>query len=91
MQTTDSEFFCGQDASYVQYSTDLVVTRNGGKLADFHAEPVATLQQIEIIIDWETVRREAQKVTNTQFFRDLMTNIVARKRHRASPSVATSA
>ena len=86
MQTTDSEFR-GQDASYVQYSTDLAMTRNRG----IHAEPVATPHQIEIVIDWEIVRREAQNVTNTQFFRDLMTSIVARKRHCASPPVAISA
>jgi hypothetical protein len=91
MQTTDSEPFCSQDADYVQHSTGLVATRNTGELGDFYnAEPITTRQHVEIVIDCEIVRREAQKVTNTRFFQDLMINIVARKRHRASPHVPSS-
>jgi hypothetical protein len=45
--------------------------------------PIVSSYEIEIIINWEVARREAQKVTNTQFFRDLMANIIAPKRHSA--------
>jgi len=32
--------------------------------------PIVSSYEIEIIINWEVARREAQKVTDTQFFRD---------------------
>lgn len=91
MKTTDSEPFCDQDVDYVQHSTDLLATQGAGnRIGTYTPEPITTPQQVEIVVNWETVRREAQKVTNTQFFEDLMVNLVALRHHRASPSVASN-
>ena len=90
MKTTDPEVSYNECAGYAQHSTDLLTTGSTRNRTDtYDPEPITTLQQVEIVVDWKIARREAQKVTNTQFFQYLMTNMVALRHNRASPSVAS--
>jgi hypothetical protein len=38
------------------------------------------MQRFEIVIDEDIVRREAERVVSTQFFRDLMKQVATRKK-----------
>jgi hypothetical protein len=44
----------------------------------------ATAQKLEIVIDEDSVRKEAEKVVATYFFQDLMTQLAVIKRLRAA-------
>jgi hypothetical protein len=84
MRMTDSETCHNQDAGYVQASANPLVAQSAGESVEISgAMSIVSSYEIEIIINWEVARREARKVTDTQFFRDLMANIIAPKRHSA--------
>jgi len=51
---------------------------------------ISRREQVEIAVNWETVRREVEKVTSSQFFRDLMKNTVALRGHDSPPPAANN-
>jgi len=84
MKMTDSETCHNQDAGYVQASANPLAAQSAGKSVEISGTmPIVSSYEIEIVINWEVARREAREVTETQFFRDLMANIIAPKRHCA--------
>lgn len=84
MKMTDSEPCYNQDTGYVQASANPLAAQSARESVEIPGTmPTVPSYEIEIIINWEVARTEAQKVTNTQFFRDLMANIIAPKRHSA--------
>ena len=84
MKITDSETCHNQDAGYVQASANPLAAQSTGESVEIYdIMPIGSSYEIEIIINWEVARREARKVTDTQFFRDLIANIIAPKRHSA--------
>ncbi len=89
IKTNADDPFCNQSASFGQCATDLLGRRSPENRTGLRSiEPTFARQQVEICVNWEIVRREAQKVTSTEFFQDLMKNIVARRRYRGSRSMA---
>lgn len=84
MKMTDSETCHSQNAGYVQASANPLAAQSAGESVEISGTmPIVSSYEIEIIINWEVARREARKVADTQFFRDLMANIIAPKRHSA--------
>jgi len=57
-----------------------------GRLKKYSSDLEATVQKLEIVIDEDSVRREAEKVMGTEFFRDLMSQLTVMKRVRATQS-----
>lgn len=60
-----------------------------GRLKKYSSDLEATVQKLEIVIDEDSVRREAEKVMGTEFFKDLMSQLTVVKRLRtgqASPA-----
>lgn len=53
-----------------------------GRLKQYSSDLEATVQKLEIVIDEDSVRREAERVMGTEFFRDLMNQIRTTKRFR---------
>jgi sigma-B regulation protein RsbU (phosphoserine phosphatase) len=61
-----------------------------GRLKKYSSDLEATVQKLEVVIDEDSVRREAEKVMGTDFFRDLMSQLAVVKRLRvaqASPGL----
>ena len=59
------------------------------RLKKYSSNLEATVQKLEIVIDEDSVRREAEKVMGTEFFKDLMNQLTVAKRLRtgqASPA-----
>ena len=55
-----------------------------GRLKRYSSDLEATVQKLEIVIDEDSVRREAEKVMGTEFFRDLMSQLTVMKRLRTT-------
>ncbi len=53
-----------------------------GRLKRYSSNLEATVQKLEIVIDEDSVRREAEKVMGTEFFKDLMSQLTVVKRLR---------
>jgi hypothetical protein len=71
VKMTDSETFHNQDAGYLQASVSPLAAQSAEESVEISGTmPIVSSYEIEIIINWEVARREAQKVTDTQFFRD---------------------
>ena len=84
MKMTDLETCHNQDVGYVQPSANPLAAQSAGQSLEISGTmPIGSSYEIEIIINWEVARREARKVMDTQFFRNLMANIIAPKRHSA--------
>jgi sigma-B regulation protein RsbU (phosphoserine phosphatase) len=60
-----------------------------GRLKKYSSDLEATVQKLEIVIDEDSVRREAEKVMGTEFFRDLMNQLTVVKRRRTTQSPTT--
>lgn len=60
-----------------------------GRLKKYSSDLEVTVQKLEIVIDEDSVRREAEKVMGTEFFRDLMNQITVMKRLRTTQSLPT--
>jgi hypothetical protein len=45
-----------------------------------------TVRKLEIVIDEDSVKREAEKVMGTEFFRDLMNQVKVIKNIRKTPT-----
>jgi len=87
MKTDADDPFSNHSDSFEQDATDPLGRRSAENLTAVHnTDPNIARQQVEISVNWEIVRRKAQKVTSTEFFQDLMKNIVARRRCRRSHS-----
>ena len=57
-----------------------------GRLRKYSSDLENTVQKLEIVIDEDSVRKEAEKVMGTEFFKDLMTQLTVVKRLRTSQS-----
>jgi len=57
-----------------------------GRLKKYSSDLEATVQKLEIVIDEDSVRREAEKVMGTEFFRGLMSQLTVMKRLRTIQS-----
>ena len=55
-----------------------------GRLRKYSSDLEATVQKLEIVIDEDSVRKEAEKVMGTEFFHDLMNQLTVMKRLRTS-------
>jgi len=55
-----------------------------GRLKKYSSDLEATVQKLEIVIDEDSVRKEAEKVMGTDFFQDLMSQLAVIKRSRAA-------
>jgi len=55
-----------------------------GRLKKYSSDLEATVQKLEIVIDEDSVRKEAEKVMGTEFFHDLMNQLTVMKRLRTS-------
>lgn len=55
-----------------------------GRLKKYSSDLEDTVQKLEIVIDEDSVRREAEKVMGTEFFQGLMTQLSTVKRHRTA-------
>jgi len=53
-----------------------------GRLKKYSSDLEVTVQKLEIVIDEDSVRREAEKVMGTEFFHDLMNQLTVVKRLR---------
>jgi sigma-B regulation protein RsbU (phosphoserine phosphatase) len=53
-----------------------------GRLKKYSSDLEVTVQKLEIVIDEDHVRKEAEKVMGTEFFQDLMTQLAVVKRRR---------
>lgn len=53
-----------------------------GRLKKYSSDLEATVQKFEIVIDEDSVRKEAEKVMGTEFFQELMNQIAVVKRRR---------
>jgi len=53
-----------------------------GRLKKYSSDLEATVQKLEIVIDEDTVRKEAERVMGTEFFQELMNQITVVKRRR---------
>ncbi|MGA2789553.1 MAG: LytS/YhcK type 5TM receptor domain-containing protein [Candidatus Bathyarchaeia archaeon] len=53
-----------------------------GRLKKYSSDLEATVQKLEIVIDEDSVRKEAEKVMGTEFFQELMNQITVVKRRR---------
>jgi len=60
-----------------------------GRLKKYSSDLEATVQKLEIVIDEDSVKREAEKVMGTEFFRDLMNQLTVMKRLRTTQSPPT--
>lgn len=60
-----------------------------GRLKKYSSDLEATMQKLEIVIDEDSVKREAEKVMGTEFFRDLMNQLTVMKRLRTTQSPPT--
>jgi sigma-B regulation protein RsbU (phosphoserine phosphatase) len=58
------------------------------RLKKYSSNLEATVQKLEIVIDEEHVREEAEKVMGTEFFRELMSQMAVLKRRRTTGSPA---
>ena len=56
------------------------------RLKKYSSNLEATVQKLEIVIDEEHVREEAEKVMGTEFFRELMSQMAVLKRRRTTGS-----
>jgi sigma-B regulation protein RsbU (phosphoserine phosphatase) len=59
-----------------------------GRLKKYSSDLEATVQKLEIVIDEDNVRKEAESVMGTEFFKDLMNQITLVKRRRPTESPA---
>jgi len=57
-----------------------------GRLKKYSSDLEATVQKLEIVIDEDNVRKEAERVMGTEFFQDLMNQIAVVKRRRPTKS-----
>jgi septal ring factor EnvC (AmiA/AmiB activator) len=57
-----------------------------GRLKKYSSDLEATVQKLEIVIDIDNVRKEAERVMGTEFFQDLMNQVAVVKRRRATES-----
>ena len=57
-----------------------------GRLKKYSSDLEATVQKLEIVIDEDHVRKEAEKVMGTEFFQDLMNQMAVLKRRRSTGS-----
>jgi len=57
-----------------------------GRLRKYSSDLEATVHKLEIVIDEDSVRREAERVMGTEFFRDLMNQVRTIKRPRTPQS-----
>ena len=55
-----------------------------GRLKKYSSDLEATVQKLEIVIDEDSVRKEAERVMGTEFFHDLMNQLTVMKRLRTS-------
>jgi sigma-B regulation protein RsbU (phosphoserine phosphatase) len=55
-----------------------------GRLKKYSSDLEATVQKLEIVIDEDSVRKEAEKVVGTEFFRELMSQMAVLKRRRST-------
>ena len=53
-----------------------------GRLKKYSSDLEVTVQKLEIVIDEDSVRKEAEKVVGTEFFQELMNQITVVKRRR---------
>lgn len=53
-----------------------------GRLKKYSSDLEATVQKLEIVIDEDNVRKEAERVMGTEFFQELMNQIAVVKRRR---------
>jgi len=60
-----------------------------GRLKKYSSDLEVTVQKLEIVIDEDSVRREAEKVMGTEFFRDLMNQLTVMKRLRTTQTPPT--
>jgi LytS/YehU family sensor histidine kinase len=60
-----------------------------GRLKKYSSDLEATVQKLEIVIDEDSVRKEAEKVMGTDFFQDLMSQLAAIKRLRTAQTSPT--
>jgi len=61
-----------------------------GRLKKYSSDLEDAVQKLEIVIDEDSVRREAEKVMGTEFFRSLMNQVSAMKRLRATQTSPVS-
>ena len=59
-----------------------------GRLKKYSSDLEVTVQKLEIVIDENSVRKEAEKVMGTDFFQDLMSQLAVIKRSRAAQASA---
>ncbi len=91
MRTTDPDALFDQHVAFPQHFADQVPARSTGKRQTTHDSGIISRrEQVEITVNWETVRREVEKVMNTQFFVDLMRNTVALRGHHSQTSAASN-
>jgi sigma-B regulation protein RsbU (phosphoserine phosphatase) len=57
-----------------------------GRLKKYSSDLEATVQKLEIVIDEDHVRKEAEKVMGTEFFQDLLNQMAVLKRRRSTGS-----
>jgi len=57
-----------------------------GRLKKYSSDLEATVQKLEIVIDIDNVRKEAERVMGTEFFQDLMNQVAVVKRRRPTES-----
>ena len=57
-----------------------------GRLKKYSSDLEATVQKLEIVIDEDHIRKEAEKVMGTEFFQDLMNQMAVLKRRRSTGS-----
>jgi len=57
-----------------------------GRLKKYSSDLEATVQKLEIVIDEDNVRKEAERVMGTDFFQDLMNQLAVAKRRRSAES-----
>jgi sigma-B regulation protein RsbU (phosphoserine phosphatase) len=57
-----------------------------GRLKKYSSDLEATVQKLEIVIDEDNVRKEAEKVMGTEFFQDLLNQMTVLKRRRSTGS-----
>ena len=55
-----------------------------GRLKKYSSDLETTVQKLEIVIDEDSVRKEAERVMGTEFFHDLMNQLTVMKRLRTS-------
>ena len=59
-----------------------------GRLKKYSSDLEQTMEKLEVVIDEDSVRREAEKVMGTEFFRSLMNQVSAMKHLRAAQAPA---